>query len=70
MINEHTRERWKTRRLMSWLSLGGLFLLPTMILIKDKEWLMAASGIIIASITLFGSIIMVYIGFATMDDKK
>ena len=69
-MNQNTRERWKTRRLMAWLCLGALLLLPLFILFQDKDWLISAAGIIQALITLFGGIIMVYIGAATLDDIK
>lgn len=70
MINDITRERWKTRRLMAWLCLGALGALPLLIMLKDKDWLLSAAGIIQALITLFGGIIMVYIAAATVDDVK
>ncbi len=69
-MNKITRDRWKTRRLMAWLCLSGLAAVLPLTMMMDKDWLVAAAGVIIALITLCGSIIMVYIGFATMDDMK
>ena len=55
---------------MAWICLCGFQLLPYIMMFKDKEWLIAASGIIIAVIALMGTIITVYIGAATVDDLK
>lgn len=70
MLNDLTRERWKTRRLMAWLSLIALMLLPYIMMFKDKDWLVAASGFLIVVIGGLVGIIMNYITAATVDDVK
>lgn len=63
-----SRVRWKTRRLMAWISLfaligiaAGSFLLPENM---DKS-----TSVLNTLIFAFGGIVTGYLGFATLDDK-
>lgn len=70
MTNKITRDRWKTRRRMAWSAFGFAIAMILSLFAMDKDWINAASGIIIAALTFCGTIVAAYIGFATQDDIK
>lgn len=64
------KERWKNRRWMAWSCLISLQLMPYIMMFKDKDWLIAAAGIIMAVVAAMAAIIMNYITAATVDEVK
>lgn len=64
-----TRNRWRTRRRMAITAfLYLLFIVPALFFAPEKL-IDKVSSVAITVITLMGGIIMVYIGYATADDK-
>lgn len=70
MLNDLTRERWKTRRRMAWVAFGALLMQTPLLMFMDKDWITSASGILISVVGFLAGIVMVYIGAATVDDIK
>jgi hypothetical protein len=58
-----TRDRWKNRRRMAWLSLIAGLVFPALMLINDLSSIAGAFYLFV------GSVVGAYIGFATVDDK-
>lgn len=74
MSNKATRDRWKTRRMMAWISFWDLVLaIPAAAIMYALKWIdvafiTAIAGIGIAVITGLFAIITTFIGAAAYDD--
>jgi len=62
----NSKDRWKNRRAMAWVSLMAGLLFPLLILATDSDQLGPLAGPFYIFIS---AVVGAYIGFATVDDK-
>lgn len=62
----NSKDRWKNRRAMAWISLVAGLLFPLLILATDSDQLGSLAG---PFYIFIGAVVGAYIGFATVDDK-
>lgn len=61
-----TRDRWKNRRRMAWLSLIAGLLFPLLLLYTESDQLGSVAGAFYVFVT---GVVASYIGWSSMDDK-
>jgi hypothetical protein len=61
-----TKDRWKNRRSMAWISLASGLLFPLLLLATESDQLGAVAG---PFYIFVGAVVGAYIGFATVDDR-
>lgn len=61
-----TKDRWKNRRAMAWISLFAALAFPVLLLLTKSDQLGAVAG---AFYLFVSAVVGAYIGFATVDDR-
>jgi len=68
LLKINTKEWWTNRRKHSYLSMLGLFLIGFIALLGDPKQIEAAAPILQTLAWIFGSIVILFVGAATVED--